>query len=34
MVAALTPFAIPTPMASFVLVTWLCLLTTPYLAED
>jgi hypothetical protein len=32
MVAALTPFAIPTLTASFVLVTWLFLLATPDLA--
>ena len=34
MVAALTPFAIPTLTASFVLVTWLFLLAKPDLAED
>ena len=32
MVAALTPFAIPTLTASFVLVTWLFLLAKPDLA--
>jgi hypothetical protein len=34
MVAALKPSAILTPTASFVLITCLCLLAKPDLAED